>query len=321
MLRWLLLGLGLVACGSPPAAVPPPPRPRPCLTVSGGELRAADAKKLLDDLVAQIQLAPEEEALRSPKSLADIRAILRRDAVYLFGPAAAYARSLGTLDSRFEEATLEILLGESELIAAQVLATQEAWLGSELRIARANLATEGSRPTTDRGRMLADLIRMVEEGNRIGAALAAVAPTHLARASELVRELRKEAATDPRTAVLVAEYHRARGEWPEFEAAMTAAESTERGSPRLCYLRAIEPLERQRQADVSAARLRECRKLYPRYVRAQAGLVLTAGSADQAFAEIEQLRAVNQDHWLVMLLEPTLEADRMLSHVRDPGAK
>ena len=142
---------GLVGCGAPPPAAPA----RPCFTIRGdSELRAKDAKKTLDELVGHILLAPEDEALRNPKSLADVKAILRRDTVYLFPNAAAFARSLSSLDGRFSEATLELLMGESQLVASQVLTTQAAWVGGDMRIARANLASEGGVPTTDRGRML-----------------------------------------------------------------------------------------------------------------------------------------------------------------------
>src|SRR4051812_15563156 len=97
----------LLACGG----APPPAAPaRPCFTIHGdSELRPKDAKRTLDELVAHILLSPEDEALRNPKSLADVKAILRRDTVYLFPNAAAYARTLNSLDGRFSEATLEML--------------------------------------------------------------------------------------------------------------------------------------------------------------------------------------------------------------------
>jgi len=321
----LTLTTTLTGCGGapPPVVAPAPARSRPCFTIRGDStIRADDAKKMLEQLVGQIVLAPEDEALRDPRSIADVRTILRRDTVYFFAKAAAYARSVGTLEMRFEEATLELLLGESELIASQVLSTQEAWLGGELRIARANLATEGPEPATDRGRMLAQLIRMVEEGNRIADALGAVAPAHLARGAERVRQLQAEAPSDPRTLALVAEYHRARGEWTAFDAAMVAAEGAERGSARLCYLRAVEPLERHRRPSVGAERMRECRTRFPRYVRAQAGLVMMATSPEDALREIDRLKELNQDHYLVMLLEPSLAADRELTRMqRGPAAE
>jgi hypothetical protein len=323
-----LATLALLGCGgaNPPppkvnTASAPPQRPRPCFTIrNDSEVRAKDAKKTLDDLVRQIQLAPEDEALRKPKSLADIRAILRRDTVYLFGDAAAYAHSLDTLESRFDEATLELLLGESQLVASQVLSVQEAWLGSELRIARANLATEGAKPSTDRGRMLAQLIRVVEEGNKIADVLGIVAPEHLVRGADLVRRLKKEAPNETRTFTLVAEYHRLRGEWTEFDAAMKSAEAADRVSPQLCYLRAMEQLDRHRKPDAGAAMMRDCLKRFPRFVRGQAGLVLMATNSADALRELDRLKEMNQDHYLVMLLEPALAADQELTRMKASNA-
>jgi hypothetical protein len=243
MLLWLVLA-PFVACGRPPPVTPAPVVPAPpCFNIhADSELRAKDAAKTLEDLAQRVHLNPEDELLRKPKSIADIRAVMRRDILYAFADAAAFARTLNTVEGRFSEAQLELFLGDSQLIASQILSTQEAWVGADLRMARANLAGEGVEPSTDRGRLLAQLIRVVEEGNKIADALGVVAPLHLARGAEVIRQLRVEAPTDIRTYVLVAEYHRLRGEWREFDAAMKAAEGADRSSPSLCYLRGMEQL-------------------------------------------------------------------------------
>src|SRR4051812_20911835 len=126
MRRLLLFLATLTACGGQATSAPLTPAP-PCFTIhSDAELRAKDAEKMLADLTARIELAPEDEQLRHPKSVADVRTILRRDAVYLFADAAAYARSLDTTEGRFMEAHLLLFLGESQLVASQVLSTQVA---------------------------------------------------------------------------------------------------------------------------------------------------------------------------------------------------
>jgi hypothetical protein len=324
-----LAGLGVcvasIACAACAPASPPPAAPaHPCFTIHGdSELRPKDAKKTLDELVAHILLSPEDEALRSPKSLADVRAILRRDTVYLFPNAAAFAKAQGTLDGRFSEATLEMLMGESQLVASQVLTTQAAWVGGDMRIARASLATEAGSATvigTERGRMLSQLIRVVEEGNKVADALGAVAPSHLARAAEIVRGLRVEAPNDVRTSALVAEYHRLRGEWTEFDAVMTKAEAADPSTPALRYLRGMEQLERFNRPEQGAAIMRESLAAHPKFVRAQAALVLMSTNPAQALGAVQKLKAMNEDHYLVMLLEPTLAADQELSRMETRGA-
>jgi hypothetical protein len=297
------------------------------VTVTDSPIRDADAKKTIDDMMGRIRLAPEDEALRSPKSLDDVRTILRRDAVYLFANGAAFARSTNTLDGRFLEATLELILGESQLVASQVLTMQASWVSSDLRVARARLATEKGAETTDRGRMLVQLVRLVEEGNKAADALGVVGPTHVARGAELVRALRNEAPTDARTSLLTAEYHRLRGEWNEFDAALNAAESAQaaqssqsapaagRPSPAYCYLRAMEKVERYRRNDEGAAMLRECLAKNPKFIRAQAALVLIARRPREALAELAKLKAMNADHYLVAILEPTLAADQELERM------
>lgn len=314
--------LFVAACGGSPNAPPaaPPPAPPPCFNVhTTPELRAKDPKALLQELVSGIHLSTEDEALRQPKSLDDVRTIVRRDTIYLFPNAAAFARAQNSLEGRFVEATIELLLGESQLVASQVLTMQAAWVSSDLRIARANLASESGQPT-DRGRLLAQLIVVVEEGNKIADALGAVAPSHLARGAELIRTLRTEAPNDQRTFLLVAEYHRLRGEWTEFEAAITAAEQKGTPSPALRYLRGMEQLERFRRPDRGADIMRESLERHPRFVRAQAALVLLAGNPRAALRELAKLKRMNPDHYLAMLLEPTLAADQELSRVEGGGA-
>jgi hypothetical protein len=302
----------LVACGAPP------PPAAPCFTIHGSsELRAKDAAKTLDELTQRIHLSPEDEALREPDSIGDLRAILRRDVVYLFANGAAFARKLNTLEGRFSEAQLELLLGESQLVASQILNTQEAWVGGDLRIARANLAGEGGVPSTDRGRMLGQLIRVVEEGNKIADALGIVAPSHLARGAEVIRQLRNEAPTDLRTFALLAEYHRLRGEWAEFDVAMKSAEATDRLSPALRYLKGMEQYERYRRPDLGAGIMREALTTFPRFVRAQAALVLMAANPGDGLRELQRLKQMNQDHYLVMLLEPTLAAEQELLRMQN----
>lgn len=311
----VLVATTLLACGSPS-----PPAAAPCFAVQGSpELRAKDAQKALDELEARIRLSAEDEALRDPRSIEDIRAVLRRDAIYSFGKAAAFARTLGTVEGRISEATLELLLGESQLVASQVLTMQAAWVSGDLRIARAGLASERGEPSTDRGRMLAQLIRVVEEGNKIADALGAVAPAHVARGAEVVRTLRTEAPSDARTSALVAEYHRLRGEWTEFETAITAAEAGPQTTPALCYLRAMEQLERFRRPDRGAAMMRDCLAKHPKFVRAQAALVLMGTTPRAAMRELAKLKQMNQDHYLVMLLEPTLAADQELARLEQHG--
>jgi hypothetical protein len=312
----VFVALQLIGCGAAPAPVA-----APCFSVrTDSELRASDAHKILEDLAHGIKLPPEDEALRKPTSMANIREIMRRDTVYLFSDAAAFARSLDSTEGRFSEAALELAMGESQLVASQILTTQSAWVGNDLRIARANVATEGDAPSTDRGRMLVQLIRVVEEGNKIADALGIVAPKHLRRGAAVVVRLQNEAPSDPHTALLVAEYHRLRGEWPEFEAAMTSAEASAHGSPPLCYLRAMEQLERFHKADAGSARLRECLQKYPRFVRAQAALVLMASDHAAALRELHALKVMNEDHYLVMLLEPTLAAEHELWRMQNGGA-
>jgi hypothetical protein len=312
--RSILVGMSLFAAGC--AAATPPPPSKPCYTVSGdGPIRSADAAKRLDALTTRIQLAPEDEALRTPRSLADARKILQRDVIYLFPAGAAFARTQNTLEGRQLEATLELLMGDTQLVASQVLTLQASWVSGDLRVARAALATESGLPSTDRGRALVQLVRAVEEGNEIADALGDVGAKHVARGAEVVRALATEAPNDARTLLLRAEYHRLRGEWPLLDAALKSVAETAPEHPGLCYLRAMEQVERERKNDRGVAMMRECLAKTPRFVRAQAALVLMARRPREALRELARLKAMNADHYLVALLEPTLAADQELERL------
>lgn len=316
--RSMLAGMGLVvtACGAGGASSSPAAAARPCgAAFVDGPIRAADASKRLDTLTARIALGPEDDALRTPRSIADVRSILERDVIYLFPEAAAFARSQNTVEGRQLEATIELSMGDTQLVASQVLTLQASWVSGDLRVARAALASERGLPATDRGRALAQLVRAVEEGNEISDALGEVGARHVARGAEVIRTLVGEAPNDIRTMLLRAEYHRLRAEWPTFDAAMQSAESTSREHAGLCYLRAMEQVERHRKADRGAAMMRECLAKSPRFVRAQAALVLMARRPKEAMRELARLKAINADHYVVALLEPTLAADQELERL------
>lgn len=327
---WSFAVLALAACGggeTPPPARPTPvaaapaeaPHPSACtITVSDTELRAKDGAKILDELAKRIRLGPEDDALRKPKSLDDVKKILHRDVIYLFPAAAEFARAQNTTEGRISEATIEFLSGETQLVASSVLNVQAAWVAADLRIARASLATTSGPPANDRDRLLVQLLRSVDDGGAIAAALAATAPAHVARGAEVIRALETEAPNDPKTIALGAEYHRLRGEWPEFEAAMTKIEGTpEKDKPAALYLRAAEQVERFHKPQEGAQMLRAALKKYPGFVRAQAGLVAMAPNPRSALRELQKLKAMNADHYLVMLLEPTLAADQELGRIEN----
>ncbi|CAN5279733.1 hypothetical protein BH09MYX1_BH09MYX1_45320 [soil metagenome] len=319
MQRLRLLGLACVLAIAACAKTPPPPS-APCFVVAtDSDLRSKDAAKTLDEITKRVRLAPEDEALRTPTSLAYVKKILRRDSVYLFSGAATFARAGNTVEGRFLEAYLELFLGESQLVASQVLGTQAAWLGGDLRIARASVASGGAEPATERERMLVQLIRVVEEGNKVADALGVVAPAHIARGAEVVRTLTTEAPTDLRTFVLSAELRRLRGEWTEFDDAMKIAESRDRATPALCYLRAMEQLERFHRPDLGATQMRACLVRFPKLVRMQVALVLMAHGPAEGLRELDALKQMNQDHYLVSLVEPTLAADRELVRLENAG--
>lgn len=324
MMRRLLLALALVACSSsPPPAAPASPALAPCPTAPAAppaseSVRLADAQRLVTELVSRIKLTPADEALRHPRSIQDIKTILQRDTVYLFAEAAVYARSLGTLEGRFSEAYLELAIGEDQLLASQVLSTQGAWVATDLRIARASVASDqdGGVPD-DRARTLAQLVRAVEDGNAIADALGLLAPTHLRRAGDVIRGLRAEAPGDARVALLGAELARLRGDWADFDRGMPVAEAAGGSQGPLCYLRAMEQLERNRKADVASEQLAACTKRFPRFVRAQAAVVMLASSPYAARTALTRLRQMNEDHYLVMLLEPALAAEQELARMEN----
>ncbi len=82
----------------------------------------------------------------------------------------------------------------------------------------------------------------------------------------------------------------------------------------------MEQLERRGRHDLGATALRECLKKHPKFVRAQAALVLMASHPAAALRELAKLKAMNEDHYLVMLLEPTLAADQELDRLTSGSA-
>jgi hypothetical protein len=74
----------------------------------------------------------------------------------------------------------------------------------------------------------------------------------------------------------------------------------------------MQQVERDRTNDRGRPMMRECLVATPRFVRAQAALVLMARRPREAMRELARLKKLNEDHYLVALLEPTLAADQEL---------
>jgi hypothetical protein len=279
----------------------------------------ADAQQLLDSTFGRIKLSPEDEALASPKTLDDARAILVRDQAFLFRRAIDVVHPMPGTEARVTEAQLELLLGETQLLGSRILAEQVLVAGFAVETARARLATLPQGASTDEARELPELVRAIDEGAELGRALSMVAPPHFSAAAVLVRDLEKAAPADPRVLVLRAELHRFRGEWDAFDADVAELERREPASPGLLYVRALAAWSRKGDRDAAAALFRDLRTRAPSFLRAQAALVLLAKTPDEALREVQALRAASPSHYLVVLLEPTLAAEQELSRRRGEG--
>jgi hypothetical protein len=67
--------------------------------------------------------------------------------------------------------------------------------------------------------------------------------------------------------------------------------------------------------------MRDCLAAFPRFVRPQVALVLMAANEVDGARELEKLKQMNQDHYLLMLLEPSLAADQELTRIESGGSR
>lgn len=285
------------------AQAPASATPSPASTSTSAAHR--DPEQVLRDFAKANPLSPADEPLRTPKSLAEVDAILHLDQLDLFGGAAAFAEKQTGTDALVLGAQVELSWSEAQLIVAEVL---DGALENVSEATRTLRFRHLSGTTSDAEQAkLAELENAEKEARETSLALRQLAGEHARRGAELTRKLIAASPESFKGYRIAADYHRLRGDWGAFNEALAILEQKNPTSTGLLFLRALQV---QAEGDPLAATqlLRKALQKDPKFVRAQAHLVLLQRSPEGAHQELEKLRALNPRHQIIAFTGPLIDA-------------
>jgi hypothetical protein len=303
-LRGGLAGVALVAlgamggCASSSAAIRAADR---------AQLSVEDAERIIAAYEArQTPPATADARLRSPSTLDDLEAILRRDEVSLFAVGVEWAKAHPSPKVDVLRAQIELAWGEALEQLATLLDRARRDLDAEYHALEHKGAvralTEQERTRRER---LVGLHRELEE---IEAALRARAIGHLDQGAALVRTLLGSRPDDYRSYRVAADYHRLREEWSQFDTMMKELEARHPQSNGALFLRGAEAIERYGDRDGARKQFEAALAKDPQFTRAAVQLLLADDSPEGAYRELQRIQQVSPSHQIVRWLGPAITA-------------
>jgi hypothetical protein len=165
-------------------------------------------------------------------------------------------------------------------------------------------AREAQGTLTDtEGATLEKLQAQIEQADRARVASEILAQDHLTASASLATEAVKQGAvgaTEPLTAL--AFHLLLAGKWLEFDDVMNSLRPAAPDSAMVHYLNALESLQRFTLRNEARAELNEALKVQPKFVRAQAKLVLLQDDIAATYAEFTKLKAQSPGHPILALV-------------------
>jgi len=245
-------------------------------------------------------------------SLEQLLDALALDQVGRFSSAEQLVAGKPGIEALALHASIELAWSDDLVSFARIL--EELGKRAEFEVRRLRTKRESSLPLTDAE------TKALEQGEKNVAfdaqaklALEVLAAERLSIASGIVDQTLRQFPKHPATYRGAAYFSLLSREWPNFDAAMSWFVEGEAKDESLVYLRGFESLKRRRSPAQATALFQEALRLNPKFVRAQAKLVLSASDIDTRHAEFEKLRALAPQHPLVSLLGPSITSDYELS--------
>lgn len=250
-------------------------------------------------------LSAPDDPLRHPSTLADVDAILHLDQIDLFAPAIALARKQPGPDALVLRAQLEIAYSEAMLVVANVIEGSADGLEEVTRTLR--FRAESGPTSAEEKAKREEVEATFREARSVSWALRELAADHArdgATDAQLILASKEKTYRGYRVA---ADYHRLRGDWDEFAADLEILARDNPTSTGLLFLRGIAA---QAEGEpVTALELyRKALAKDPKFVRAQAHIVLMQTNPERAHAELARLAELNPRHQLITYAGPFIEA-------------
>lgn len=279
-----------------PAAETEPQPEAPAVPVVESGMTLEEADGIVSRFVARHGQPDPEEPLLHPKSLDEVLEILGRDQLDLFAAGAAFAASQAGLRAKALHAQIELSWGDACMVLADILRENAARARPQKHKLEQRAAELGEAEKAE----LAERREMIEEGVKTARALMTIADTHFETGSQLAQEVIAANPDDYAGYRVAADYYRLGQDWEKFAAMVEKIEAAKPKSIGLTFLRGVAAADRDNDRQEAARLLREALAGDPGFTRAQAMLVVWAGSVGDMFAEYEKLEALNPKHQIVV---------------------
>jgi hypothetical protein len=267
----------------------------------------ADPAQVVAEFEQQIAAADADDPLNHPASVDDVLEILKRDQMDLFPAGVAFAAQSTDPKAKVLQSQIELAWGEAQLVLSNLFVK----IAADRRIGASRLdAREATGVFTETQKQrLADLHASIRRESALADALARTAAGHIARGAEEAKDIVAAAPSDYTGYRLMGDYYRMRGDWADFDAMVAKVDATNPGSNGLMFLRAMSQIEREGRVADGQELLRLTLATDPKFVRAQAELVLTAQTPEERYAALLDLEKRNPRHQIVTWLGPGIKED------------
>jgi len=258
-----------------------------------------EAKAIVAEFESKQLELSKADPLREPKSTDDVLKILKADQIDLFPAGIAFAaKQQGDVKAEALHAQIELAWGEALQILADVFVDASGQMKAALRSMEMRAATG---VLSEKLQARFDKLKEVSaKSDLVAEALTKLAAEHVGAGARLAQDLIKKLPDDYVGYRVAADYYRLRSEWDVFDTMVAKIESTNPDSNGLVFLRAAALLHRDQEPAKAAELFRKALVTDPRFVRAQAQLVLSGQSVKETFREYQALRALNPNHQIVV---------------------
>ncbi|HEU5074343.1 MAG TPA: hypothetical protein VFU02_09220 [Polyangiaceae bacterium] len=277
-------------------------------------MSAKEAQAVLAGFAAQHGVSAPKQP--DPTSLPEVVEILISDQTSRFEGALRFLEGKQGGDILTLRALLELSWSDGYTTVSDVLFELNRRSGLEVKRLTERQTTGELTQTEEQ--MLSRLEERIEAADEVRVACEVLAAEHLEAAAPLASEAVKQGKpgfTQPLTAL--AFYYLLSGKWLEYDDVMESVRAAERNTLMLTYLNAMESLQRFTLREEAREELRQALTQQPKFVRAQAKLVLLQDDPDAAFAEFNKLKAMSPSHPVLALVGDLIveeyEASRALS--------
>lgn len=285
----LCLGLSAGCAGSSGAAEYP--------NEESTDVDPKEARKVVEAYIEKYQLGARSAAAPAPTSMGAVRDIVLGDRISEYDAARSFMAGKQGPEVLSIRALLELSEASAYSTAESVLKEMLLRMNAELDQLRRNEEAGGKVDEAAMKRLKTE----IADTRDVVAALPALADTRLRAGQSLVAEAVRRHPDDPAVMLAQAHLYRLKGQWQMFDRVSAQLEQLQQDSASVLFLRGMEAYER----DGDKAR---CRKFLeaalgeqPKLVRAQATLVLVQDSVAQTYAEMQRLRQLSPDHFLVRI--------------------